>query len=345
MNQTDNNDTFATIVADALRRDAERAPEPTETWSEADLIPVVSMVDRRPRRLALAAGLTAAAAALLGIAIIAPSPFSSTDTANEAVEWIPAGTEFPTTDLGPATMTWGGPSVEALTRAIGVPGHPDHIVSRSMSYNNEATAEEFYCTWENGGGGCRPASLAASWSISHSSSVDNGDADTDLWLIEGLPDEVAFVSYDTADQQLWQRPIFGFAAFPYLSSNPVVIGYDRTGTEVARYSEAKHFELVQGYVAPLQAQLSDAEQLELWELTGSSMTECLAAAGGQVGAGGIATFADDVDQVAVWDACVPQVEATVAARVAEIGPEMREFTAAPADNQDGTLTTITVPQD
>lgn len=347
MNQTDANDSLATIVGDALRIDAARGPELPDTWSDADadLVPAIPLDARRPRRLVLAAGLTAAAASLAAIAMVAPSPFSINESATEVGEWLPAGTEFPSTDLGPATSVPDGPAVEDLTRRIGIDGHPDQIVARSMTYHLGETAVEFFCTWENGGGGCRPASLPVSWSIGISSSIDSWNAETDLWLLEGLPETVAFVSYSTAEQQLWQRPVFGFVAFPYTSSDPVVIGYDLTGAEVGRYSDENHFELVQTYVFPLQADLTEAEQIELSDLTRHTMTSCLAEAGGQVGPGGVATFADDVDQGAVWDSCVAAVEAAVAARVAEIGPDMHPPGAGPVSEQGETLTTVTVLQD
>ena len=326
MNQSDTShtgDTLTTIVGDALLLDAQRAPAPPDTWSATGgLVPVAPFHPRRPRprRLVGAVGLSAAAAVVAGIMIVGLSPLSTTDRrpATEASEWLPTGSEFLSTDLGPATSVPMGPAVEDLTRRIGIDGHPDQIITRSVRYGNGATAEEHFCFWENGSGGCRPATSTGSWSIGISSSIDNGFADTDLWVLEGLPDTVAYVTYTTAVQQLWQRPVFGFVAFPFTDPDPVVIGYDRNGTEVGRYSDDISSELDRAYVPPLQADLTEAEQLDVWDLTNQTMTSCLTDAGGQLGPGGVATFADHVDQVAVWDGCVAAVKATVAARVADL---------------------------
>lgn len=323
MKQIDSHDAFADLVRDALRVDAERAPEPHEAWSDVGYAPATYLDTwrPRPRRVWAAAGLTAAAATLAGIVIVAPSLFSITEPATEAGQWLPAGTEFPSTDLGPATSVPSPPAVEDLTRRIGIDGHPDLIVARSVSYMSGETAEELNCTWESGSGGCRPVISPASWSISITSSVDNSAGETDLWLLEGLPGNVAYVSYATADRELWQRPISGFVAFPHTSSDPVVIGYDYSGAEVGRYSNEIYFELVRSYVPPPEADLTDAEVLELSDLTGNTMTSCLAESGGQISAGGVATFAEGADQVAIWDNCVQSVQATVAAQVIEIGPD------------------------
>lgn len=345
MNQIDSYDAFEDLVREALRVDAERAPASREAWSDVGYAPATHMDTwrPRPRRVLLAAGLTAAAATLVGIVIIAPSLLSITEPATEAGQWLPAGTEFPSIDLGPAISVPSPPAVEALTRRIGIDGHPDLIVARSVSYMSGETAEELNCTWENGSGGCRSASAPTFWSISITSSVDNSAGETNLWLLEGLPDNVAYVAYATSDQKLWQRPISGLVAFPYTSSDPVVIGYDYSGAEVGRYSNEFYFELAQSYAPPPVADLTDAEMLQLSDLTGNTMTSCLAESGGRISAGGVATFAEDANQVAIWDNCVKVVQATVAARVMEISPDMREPAAGYFGDQDEPPTTGTIP--
>lgn len=86
--------------------------------------------------------------------------------------WTPPGEEFPSTDLGPAVdgkLPVDGLIVAALTRRVGIEGHPDQLVSTILTYSGEATATVMYCTSEDGAAGCRPEGLGATWSISVSS--------------------------------------------------------------------------------------------------------------------------------------------------------------------------------
>lgn len=91
------------------------------------------------------------------------------------------------------------------------------------------------CTSENGSSGCRPEWNTSSWSTSITASVDNRFSTFDLRTVEGLPGDVAYVSYTGGEQQRWQRPVLGFAAFPNVDDgDQIVIAYDDTGNEVGR---------------------------------------------------------------------------------------------------------------
>jgi hypothetical protein len=325
-----------TRIRNALHADAESAPELPAAWVGPVTATVVPIGRRRSaRRVAtLVAGVAAAAALVVALATVArpggadPAPAASTSA---PAIWAPPGTEFALTDLGASAASPGGPVVEALTRRIGVAGHPDQIVSPSLTYMGAATAEVHQCVWENGGGGCNPEWNPATWSIGRTSSVDNGDADFDLVTVDGVTADAAFVGYTSGDVAYWQRPVAGFAALPYAGDADVsVTAWDRNGVVVATYDDDAYFDLVSephptlGYVAkgrPLVADLSQEQHESLSELTRSSMRTCLTDRGGTIGDGDVATFAPSVDQVAIWDECVAAVKEIVGEAVAALDPE------------------------
>lgn len=117
--------------------------------------------------------------------------------------WSPPGTEFASSDLGPATMVFGGPVVAALTRQVGIEGHPPiQVISTSMAYVGHANAFEQVCTSENGGSVCRPEWVTPSWSIGMTSSVDNGDATFDLLLDDATVLEIAGTGFEDVESLL-----------------------------------------------------------------------------------------------------------------------------------------------
>lgn len=310
-----------TILRDALTTDAERAPRLPDEWvgaTTATIVPITS--GRSTRRMVMAAaGIAAAAAAIGGLAVVARPDSAPAPAASTVPAWQPPGEEFPSVDLGPATDSPGGPTVAALTRAIQIDGHPVQLVTTHLSYARGDTAEVQYCSWERGGGGCRPEWNPATWSFGVTSSVDNRDADFDLFTVEGLPPEAAYVGYDDGDGPRWQRPVAGFAAFPHvLGQHRGITTWDADGNVLATYDEAGYLAAVGELDRPPMKEFSEEQQVELDELTRSSMGDCLIAGGGELSAGGVATFADGIDQIAIWDECVAEVKAIVAQRVAEL---------------------------
>jgi len=98
------------------------------------------------------------------------------------------------------------------------------------------------------------------------SSVDNGFASFDLWTIEGLPANAAFVSYSDGDLQLWQRPIMGFAAFPNVEGrDEMVIAYDGDGIEVGRFGAAQQAAGFPDNESPLLADISGSPTVSVGE--------------------------------------------------------------------------------
>lgn len=120
-----------TALRRSLHADAERAPAPLPTWQPTALRPDAQA--RGPRRtggfLAAVGGL-AAAAAVVGVLVVADRAAASVEHDQAAsqslpVPWHPDGTEFPIADLGPIQDT-GMDSITLgeLTRQVGVEGHP-----------------------------------------------------------------------------------------------------------------------------------------------------------------------------------------------------------------------------
>ena len=274
---------------------------------------------RSTRSIAVAAVGVAATVVLLTVLAIARYDRGQPGTASTPPAWRPDGIEKPIVDLGPATQVWDGPVVAAMTRKIGVDGHPPQILTTSLTYyQGESTAAVQICTWENGGGGCRPEWNPATWSISRTSSVDNGDATFDLWTLEGLPDNAAYVTFTQGENTYWQRPIAGFVAFPYEDGSPmpIVVAYDESGVDLGRYDDATQMAQPAAEF-PARVDITQDEYEELYDLTRQSMRTCLTERGGTIGAGDVATFTDGSDLTA-WNDCVSIVKQAVASRFSEL---------------------------
>jgi hypothetical protein len=274
---------------------------------------------------------------------VSTSPDSSTSTSAPpttavaepaaAPYWVPPGTEFASTDLGPLASAYAGPVVAGLSRQISIEGHrPLQVVTASLSYVGYATATELVCASENGGSACRDASSPVPWSISITSSVDNGHSTFDLWRVEGLPENTTFVSYSDGDLQLWQRPILGFAAFPNVAGNDeIVIAYDDDGTELGQFGVAYLTATAVDEPAPLLADISQAEFQGLSDLTANTVRECLTSRGGAF-TGDVATFPSDVDQAAVWEQCVVETKQIVGDAVQALNPRFYDPTTERPQN-------------
>ncbi len=326
------NDPLETIVGDALRADATAAPELAAEWNDGPGMLPARGTQARTRWVPAMFGAAAATLLVVALVVVAgrrndnapvatppPSP-PVTEFPEATGPWSPPGTEFASSDLGPATMVYVGPAVAALTRQIGIEGHPPQVISTTITYDGNATAAEQVCTSENAGSACRPEWSPMSWSPGMTSSVDNGDATFDLWTIEGLPADTAFVSYNDGDLELWQRPIMGFAAFPNVpGEEQVVIAYTVDGTEIGRFGAEQQAATQFAGPVPPQADLSASEFADLSELTFSTMRDCLTTRGGTL-AGDVATFPPDIDQVVVWEQCVTETKQIVGDAVTELDP-------------------------
>lgn len=332
MNHIQTDDPLDAVVGDALRADADNAPTLPDEWLDARSMLISLTPKSRTRWMPVI--LSAAAAVLLVVSLgyVTGRPFEGSPAA--APQWVPPGTEFASTDLGPATSVHFGPVVAALTRQIGIEGHPPQVVTTSMTYMGDATAVEQVCTSENGSSGCRPEWNTTTWSTSVTSSVDNGFATFDLWTIEGVPHDAAFVSYRDGDLELWQRPIMGFAAFPNVPGDEeIVIAYDADGTEIGRFGAAQQTATQFTGPLPLRADLSKAEFANLGELTTNTMRECLTSGGGSFN-DDVATFPADVDQGAVWDRCVAETKQIVGEAVDDLNPRFYDPSTERPENPD-----------
>jgi hypothetical protein len=310
---------FDTMLRDALTTDAERAPSMPPQWAGPTTATIIPIERRRPgRRIAVtAAGIAAAAAAVTVLALVArPDDPTVRVPATEPIPtpWQPPGTEFPLTDLGPATESQGGPVVAALTRRVGAPGYPERIVAPSLAYHGGPTAEVEYCVWSDRGGACRPEWYPTSWSFS-----DDADAAGALFTFDGLPAGTAFAGYSDGETEHWQRPVFGFAAFPNLPGTAeVVTAWDADGTLIGTYGPGAIPDAEGTVELPAPVVASQGDVQEFFSLTWSSMAACLTEHGGALSEGDVATFPDGVDQVAVWTDCVVNVKAIVAQAVAAL---------------------------
>lgn len=276
---------------------------------------------RRPRTIV---GVAAAAIGVLGVAGLmaverddtpAPPAAGTAPTSPPSTAWQPPGEEFPIVDLGPATESQGGPVVEALTRRIEVPGYDERTLAPSLTYTGGTTAELQSCVWSDRGGACRPEWNPVTWSFD-----DEADADGALFTFNGLPAGTAFVGYSDGETEYWQRPVFGFAAFPNLPGTAeVVTAWDENGVAIDTFDTEAYEAAQTRAVLPPDVGLSDEVRNDVFQLTWSSMRTCLTEQGGEVDSTfSAARFPDDVDQIAVWDDCVAEVKAIVAERVAEL---------------------------
>lgn len=329
------NDPLETIVGDALRADATAAPELASVWNDAPGVLPARSTPTRTRWVPAMFGAAAAALLLVGLVVVAGQRNESAPVATPP--WSPSGEEFASSDLGPATMVFSGPVVAALTRQVVIEGHPPQVISTSLAYSGHATAFEQVCTSEGASSGCRPEWVTPSWSTGRTSSVDNGDATFDLWTIEGLPANTAFVSYNDGDLELWQRPIMGFVAFPNVpGEEEVVIAYTVDGTEIGRFGTDEQTAAAATMSAepePPQADLSTSEFAELSELTSSTMRDCLTMRGGTI-AGDVATFPPDIDQIVVWEECVAETKQIVGDAVTELNPRFYDPVTERPQNDD-----------
>jgi len=322
MSGLDTVERFEIQLRDALRADAELAPTMSDDWRGlTEVVVDAHRQNRRSSRRPFVVAAMGVAATLVLLIVLAITRYERGEPAPSSTPpaWQPAGIEKPIVDLGPATDVWDGPVVAALTRRIGVDGHPPQILTTSLSYSQGAASAVLqFCTWENGSGGCRHEWNTATWSTSRTSSIDNGEAAFDLWTLEGLPADAAYVTYSQGENMYWQRPIAGFVAFPYQDGSPmpVVVAYDESGVDLGRYDDTTQMSQPAAAFPPRVDQTQDPFE-ELYDLTRQSMRTCLTEHGGAFGSGDVATFADGSDLVA-WNACVTIVKQAVASRFGEL---------------------------
>jgi hypothetical protein len=313
-----------TAIRSALVTDAARAPRPAPKWDGlAQYASSEPMRRRSPWVMAAAVGLVAAA---IGGAVVL-RPTKSPQVVRTA-GFIPAGTEFPLTDLGPATQSMRI-TTDCLSRKVSVPGLDSLTVARALTYGNGPTAEQAECmfpgtigvegSWgmcQSEAAGSRIPEVLHSVGQSTVNGVPQPPFDYSVWT--NVPADAAFFSFAGGAQQLWQRPVSGMAVFPTLG---LATAYGANGKKLAR------IDLYEASASDPPAHpgpffdISDTQGEELRLLTDSATASCLTAHGGTItGGSNVVVFDPSVDQVEVWDGCVVETKRIVAERVTAMNP-------------------------
>lgn len=129
----------------------------------------------------------------------------------------------------------------------------------------------------------------------------------------------------------------GFAAFPNVEGrDEIVIAYDDDGIEIGRFGAAQQATRAADNESPLLADISMTEFTVISDLATNTMRECLTTGGGTL-AGDVATFPPDVDQIAVWDQCVEQIDESVADAVTDLNPRFYDPNTERPQNPDPAL--------
>lgn len=306
---------FDTQLRIALNADAARAPAEQREWSG---VAAVGLRTPRPRTATYAALGTIAAAAVVAVFLA----FARDPDRSEPAAFQPSGTEFPMQDLGAAKVSTGGVTLAGLTRSLGVAGHMPLTVASTLQYDGGPTPFVMRCLDEGGSMGCNPEWNTTVLDIGMTSSVDNRVAAGDLWTWSNVPNGTAYVTYTDGVRSLWQRPIAGVVLFPNVAgNNEVVIAYSIGGLELKRVDRDS---LAAANVAagnqpvPQSADISQAQLSELSQLTTSTLSDCLGAAGAAFSGGTVGILPPVIDEHAVWDRCVATTKAVVARRLSEL---------------------------
>jgi hypothetical protein len=338
-----------TMLRDALAEDAERAPEMPRVWIGPTVVATRSASSPRSswRRFGGAVMVSAAAAAIAVLVVVGDGDDPHRELASAGTgEWTPAGVEFPLEDLGVPDSNLLGITVAGLSRSLGVEGHPPLVIATSLLYDGGATAELQRCLSQDGSAGCAPEWTSDRPDVGVTSSVDNGAAGYDLWTWANVPAEAAYVTYVGGDQNRFQRPVAGVAAFPNVDGfDSVAIAYTSNGIELARVDRATLDAATERLETPLLADITQPQYQELTELTDTTLRDCLIDDGANLDAANVAAFPAGVDDLEVWDQCVASVKQVVADRIDEMNvtfydPETERPTVSnPAFQFDGPVAT------
>jgi hypothetical protein len=309
-----------TAIRSALATDAARAPRPAAQWD--GLAEYATSEHKRRRSPWVAAAAVGLVAAAIGGAIALRS--TTSPHVVRTAGFIPAGTEFPLTDLGTATQSvpFGGITTDGLLRNVSVPGLASLAVQRTLNYGNGRTAELTECMSPGTFTFCVSAVSGAIPEVIHDAggAIVNGVPqplfDYAVWT--NVPVDAAFVSFTGGAQELWQRPVLGMAVFP---TRGLATAYGADGKELAR------IDLYEASASDPPAHpgpffdISDTQGEELRLLTDSATASCLTAHGGTItGGSNVVVFDPSVDQVEVWDGCVVETKRIVAERVTAMNP-------------------------
>lgn len=314
------------ILHDALVTDAARAPHLPDEWvgpTTATVVPIDR--HRRSPLLPIVGGIAAASLLVAGLALLT-RPRDVTPAASEpappttTIGWIPEGEEFPLVDLGPASEVPDGPVVAALTRRLQAADLAPVIMTTSLAYDGAETAHLNRCLWmsERGGGSCVPE-----WNPSEWVDGSTDGEESDLWVFSGLPENAAFVTFVHDGDQRWQRPVSRTVVMPGEIDGVEFTALDAEGEVVMRFDRAaqvaEQARIAESITPPLMADISQETYEQLQGVVRTSLEECLVGLGGSID-DGVATFADGIDQPAMWDLCVPVAKGAVEAVLTGLTP-------------------------
>lgn len=315
------------ILRTSLEADAARAPElPAEWRPRIEWDHQARGVRIRSRNAApvLVGALALIAATGLGWAVISSQDQGDrvqTEGPTTPGVWEPPGEEFPLEDRGPATSLEariGLPVVQELTRSLAVAGQPPLTVFTALTYGGGREAEELRCVAQGGSAACGPESGGRGPHVSTTASIDNGQADFDLWVWGNVGSGVEYVTYSDGDRHYWQSPVAGVVAFPDVpGDDEVVIGFSRDGVELAR---ADHLTATAwedgGHSA--RADISQTELEALISLTEDSLRGCLTDRGGEPVSPELVTLPGGVDVDQTWEVCAAQAKAAVVRQLGQM---------------------------
>lgn len=313
-------------LRDALRLEAQRAPELAEERCTGPDGIVAESTSNRPGRSRAWLVVAAVAAVGLGTAAVLSRSPSTVISAEE-----PA-TQEPTSDFEPDGIeTVLSASTEPVNvNEIAKPGtlyrfafdgHPDNVVFETILFDPFiGRVDRIVCHYERGSGGCGAADsdYRTTPNVSRSSSVDNGVAETNLVSWINLPAEVAFVTYDAASGEQWQRPVGGAAYFVHdQSMSMAALGAD--GTILATMPPSS----VSSDVSPVdfwgaQDGADEAGMTTLDETARETLRECLDRSGAVWTAENAPSFESDQIANEVWDACETETIDAVEDKRAEL---------------------------
>lgn len=308
-----------TAIRGALATDAARSPRLAPQWDDLPRY-ADAPVERRRSPWGKVAVIGLAAAAIGGAVAIRSTSASKVRIA----AFVPAGVEFPLTDLGPATQSMSI-TTDGLSRKVSVPGLDSLTVERSLDLGIGPTAVLGRCFFpgtlgiEGSFGMCNTEGMGSRipevlHSVGQSSTNGVPDPPFDYAIWTNVPRDAAFVAFTSGSQELWQRPVSGMAVFPTMG---LATAYSADGTELARID---FFNSVSSGPAaddwPIY-DISDAQNEELRLLTVSATAACLTAHGGTIAGGSnVAVFDPSINQIEIWDSCVAETKRIVAERLA-----------------------------
>lgn len=313
-------------LRDALQAEARLAPELSEescTVANASITEHGNERSIGSRSWLLVAAVVAVALGTAAVLSRSPGTVVSTeDPASEesSLTFEPDGVEIVLSPSIEAVTIDEIAKPGSLSRFV-IEGHPDNVVFETLVFDPFlGNVARIICHFERGSGGCGGADsdFRSTPNVSLSSSVDNGVADTNVVSWIDLPDEVAFVTYNAASGQQWQRPVGGSVFFVHDQAMSMT-ALDAEGATLA--------------TMPPSDTPTDVPPTEFWgEQDGwnqdgmealdstarTTFRECLERNGAVFDEPNVPSFESDQIADEVWDACEIETNQAVELKRAEL---------------------------